>query len=137
MKWILFLALVRPLLSLACLPSEIHIREQWIDTYKKEDGTRVNAHLRSEHCREIGGVNFTQDLSSKEFRNFNGKFKSWSSSEKTQLNSELEKLPLWLRKYKVSRFLRASIHDGNPNNPALTYPDSKTVILFDSFSFSN
>lgn len=133
MRWILFFVLLQPLLSLACLPNEIHIREQWIDTYKKEDGTRVNAHLRSEHCREIRGVNFTQDLSSKDFRNFNGKFKSWNSSEKMQLNSELEKLPLWLRKYKISSFLRATIHDGNPNNPALTYPDNKTIIFFDSF----
>lgn len=133
MRWILFFVLFRPLLSSACLPNEIHIREQWIDTYKKEDETRVNAHLRSEHCREIRSVNFSHYSSSKNFRNFNGKFKSWNSSENTLLNSELEKLPSWLRKYKISSFLRATIHDENPNNPALTYPDSKTIILFDSF----
>jgi hypothetical protein len=132
-RWILFFILLRPFFSLACLPNEIHIREQWIETYKKEDGTRVNAHLRSEHCREIRGVNFSNYASSKKFRNFNGKLKSWNSSEKMLLNSELEKLPSWLRKYKISSFLRATMHDGNPNNPALSYPYSKTIILFDSF----
>lgn len=133
MKWLFVLILLKPFLTLACLPSEIHIREKWINAYVKEDGTKVTAHLRSEHCREVKGHNFVQDSSSKELRDFKGKFKKWNSPEKKLLNDELEKLPLWLRKYKVANFLRASIHEGNLNNPALTYPDSKTVILFDSF----
>lgn len=77
--------------------------------------------------------NFFQDSSSKEFRNFKGKFKSWNSSEKNLLNSELDKLPPWLKKYRIANFLRVSVHEGNSKNPALTYPDSKTIILFDAF----
>jgi hypothetical protein len=133
MKWLLVLILIKPFLAMACLPNEIHIREQWIETYIKEDGTHISAHVRSEHCREVKGKNFFQDSSSKEFRNFKGKFKSWNTSEKNLLNSELEKLPPWLKKYKIADFLRTSIHEGNPKNPALTYPDSKTIILFDVF----
>lgn len=119
--------------SYACAPDEVHVREQWINAYTKEDGTSISAHSRSEHCRKVKGHNFFQDSSSKEFRNFKGNFKSWNSSEKNLLNSELGKLPPWLKKYKIANFLRANIHEGNLKNPALTYPDSKTIILFDSF----
>jgi hypothetical protein len=117
----------------ACAPNEVHVREQWIDAYTKENGTNVSAHLRSEHCREVKGHNYFQDSSSKEFRSFKGEFKFWNSSEKNLLNNELEKLPSWLKKYQIAIFLRASIQEGNPNNSALTYPDSKTIILFDAF----
>jgi hypothetical protein len=133
-RWILLiLVFLKPIFALACIPSEIHVREQWINAYSKEDGTKVSAHLRSEHCRDIKIFNYFQDSSSKEFRNFKGKFKAWISPEKLLLNNELNKLPSWLRKYKVSNFLRASLHEGNPNNPALTFPDSKSIILFDSY----
>jgi hypothetical protein len=127
MKWLLVLILIKPSLTMACLPNEIHIREQWIDTYTKEDGTHVSAHVRSEHCREVKGHNYFQDSSSKEFRNFNSKFKSWSSSEKNLLNSQLEKLPPWIKKYKIANFLRASVHEGNlsPKPPhKVIIPDS-------------
>jgi hypothetical protein len=133
MKWLLALILSKPFLAMACLPNEIHIREQWIDTYTKEDGTHISAHVRSEHCREIKEKNYFKDSSSKELRNFKGKFKSWNTSEKSLLNIELEKLPPWLKKYKIANFLRASVHEGNLKNSALTYPDSKTIILFDAF----
>ena len=138
MKWLLVFVLLNPIAALACLPNEVHIREQWINSYTKEDGVQVSAHFRSEHCREIKGFSYFQDLSSKEFRNFKGKFKAWNSSEKNQLNAEFEKLPAWLKKYKISNFLRASFHQDNLKNPAITYPDSKTIILFNSyFSSSN
>lgn len=91
MKWLLVLIFLRPLLALACSSNEIHIREQWINAYTKEDGKKVSAHFRSEHCREIKGHNYFQDSSSREFRNFKGKFKVWNSSEKNQLNNELDK----------------------------------------------
>ncbi|HXH75736.1 MAG TPA: hypothetical protein VNJ08_12255 [Bacteriovoracaceae bacterium] len=133
MKWFIVLIFMKPFFTLACLPNEIHIREQWINASKKEDGTKVSSHTRSEHCREIKGHSYFQDSSSKKFRNFKGKFKAWDSPEKDQLNNELKKLPPWLRKYNIANFLRASTHEGNPTNPALTYPDSKTVILFDAF----
>ena len=133
MKWLFILICFKPFLTFACQPNEIHIREHWIDAYTKEDGTAVSAHVRSEHCREVKGHNYFQDSSSIGFRNFKGKIKPWTSSEKNLLNSELEKLPGWLKKYKIATFLRASTHEGNPSNSALTYPNSKTIILFDAF----
>jgi hypothetical protein len=133
-KLILFiLFFLHSIKSIACLPNEIHIREQWIDTYKKDDGTTVSAHLRSEHCRQLKALNYTQDSSPKKFKNFNGKFKAWNITEKKQFNTELDKLPMWLSEYKHSSFLRATIHEGNPANPALAYPANKTIIVFDSF----
>lgn len=39
------------------MPNEVHIREQRINGYTKEEGTRVSAHVRSEHCREINKEN--------------------------------------------------------------------------------
>jgi hypothetical protein len=133
MKWLLILSLLKPLLTFACLPSEIHIREQLIDTYTKKDGTRISAHLRSEHCREINEHNYFQDSSSIKFKNFKSKFKPWIISEKNLINSELQKLPPWLKEYRIANLLRATVHEGNPKNAALTYPDSKTVIIFDAF----
>lgn len=133
MKWVLILILIKPIFVIACLPNEIHIREQWINAYIKKDGTHVTAHPRLEHCREVKRENYFQDSSSNKFRNFNGKFKSWSTTEKNLLEIAIENLPPWLKKYKIANFLRASIHTGNSKNPALTYPDSKTIILFDAF----
>ncbi len=133
MKWILALLLIQPLFSIACRTNEVHIREQWVDGFTKRDGTRVSAHLRSEHCRLVTGNNYFQDSTSVEFKSFKGKVKPWSASEKKDFQSLIEKLPFWLRKYKLANLFRASIHEGNPTNPALTYPDSKTIILFDSF----
>jgi hypothetical protein len=40
---------------------------------------------------------------------------------------------LWLKKYKVSDILRASLQEGNPLNPAMTIPATKTLIFFDKF----
>lgn len=133
MRWIIFFIFIFPFKTIACLPNEIHIREQRIKTYVKEDGTKVSSHIRTEHCREINELNYFQNSSTKEFRNFKDKFKSWSPLERDLLNNELDKLPLWLKKYKIASFLRSSIHKGNPRNPALTYPDRKTIILFDAY----
>lgn len=132
MKWILFLILLNPFAVLACLPNEIHIREQWIKPYTKEDGTAVSAHLRSEHCREIEVVNYFQDSSSKKFKRIKN-FKKWKESEKSLLNKNLEDLPFWLKKYKFTEVLRADVQEGNPNNPAMTIPATKTLIIFDKF----
>lgn len=118
---------------MACRPDEVHVREHWVETYSKIDGTQVLAHLRSEHCREVIGRSYFQDSTSKPFTNFNGKLKSWTAAERKLLEREWEKLPAWLKKYKIANFLRASVHGANHKNPALTYPDSKTVILFDPF----
>jgi hypothetical protein len=133
MKGLLVLVLIKPFFSWACPPNEIHVREQWINSYTRGDGTFVSGHPRSEHCREIQGENYFQDSSADEFKNFSGKFKPWDASEKILLASEVEKLPSWLKKYRIANFLRASVHEGNSKNPALTYPASKTIILFDAY----
>lgn len=118
---------------LACLPNEIHVREQWIDSYMKEDGTEVTAHIRSEHCREIRGYNYFQNSTNNEFRGLKTKFKKWTENEKFLLNKEIENLPLWLKKYQLSEVLRATQQEGNLNNPAMTIPATKTLVLFDKF----
>ena len=51
MRWLLLLILLKPLAALACLPNEVHIREQWINSYTKEDGTKVFAHPRKGSLR--------------------------------------------------------------------------------------
>lgn len=132
MKWILVLVLLRPLAALACLPNEVHIRKQWINTYTKEDGTKVSAHSRSEHCRVIIGHNYFQDSSSKKFKGIKN-FKKWKESEKALLDKNLGELPSWLKKYKLTEVLRADTQDGNPDNPAMTIPATKTLIVFDKF----
>jgi len=137
MKGLLVLVLIKPFFSWACPPNEIHVREQWINSYTRGDGTFVSGHPRSEHCREIQGENYFKDSSADEFKNFKEKFKPWDASEKSLLTSEVEKLPSWLKKYRIASFLRASAHEGNSKNPALTYPASKTIILFDAFFSSS
>lgn len=132
-KFLLLTILTQPFHTFACLPHEIHIRAQWIATYTKEDGTLVSAHPRSEHCRELKSQNYFQDSSPTKFNNLQTKFKSWKKSEKELINKDIEKLPLWIKRYKIANFLRASVHEGNPKNPALTYPASKTIIFFDAY----
>jgi hypothetical protein len=117
----------------ACEPNEIHVREQWINSYVKLDGTVVSAHARAEHCREIEINSYFQDKSSKKFANLQTKFKAWKKNEKEALNSILDGLPLWLKKYKLAEILRGSIMKNNPKTPAAAIPFSKTLIIFDSF----
>lgn len=117
----------------ACQPNEVHVREQWINSYTKEDGTEVTAHVRSEHCRELQGYNYFQNSTSNEFRGLKTKFKEWTEAEKSLVSKEIENLPGWLKKYQLSEVLRATQQEGNPNNPAMTIPAKKTFILFDKF----
>jgi hypothetical protein len=44
-----------------CGPHEIYVREQWIKAYTKNDGTKVSAHSRDAHCRELTRLNYFQD----------------------------------------------------------------------------
>ena len=117
----------------ACEPNEIHIREQWINSYTKEDGTEVFGHVRSEHCRELRGENYFQNSTKNEFRGLKTKFKKWTDSEKSLLEKEIKNLPASLKKYQLSEVLRATEQDGNLNNPAMTIPATKTFIFFDKF----
>lgn len=132
MKWFFVFVILQPLDTFACSPIEIHIREQWVNEYEKEDGTKVSAHYRSEHCRKITGDNYFQDSSSKKYNRIKN-FKKWKESEKSLLNKKLEELPPWLKKYKLTEILRADGQEGNPANPAMTIPATKTLIIFDNF----
>lgn len=133
MKWLVVLILLKPFFALACQPNEIHIREQWIEGYTKENGTYVSAHPRSEHCREIRGHRYFQDSNTEEIKGLKTKFKAWTDKEKSLLQTEIENLPNWLKRYKLSKMLRANEEIGNPNNPAMTIPATKTLIIFDKF----
>ncbi len=132
-KLVLILFIIIPINGLACLPSEIHVREQLINSYTKESGTEVNAHLRSEHCRELKGYNYLQNSTNIEYRGLKTEFKKWTENEKSSLNQEIENLPTWLKKYQLEEVLRATQQRGNPSNPAMTIPGTKTLILFDKF----
>ncbi len=131
MKRILVLILLTPILTLACLPNEIHIREEWIHSYTKQDDTIVSAHSRSEHCREIKGNNYFQNSPNKEIKGL--KTKKWTEKEKSLLNKEMENVPTWLKKYKLSETLRATLEESNPDNPAMIIPATKTLVIFDKF----
>lgn len=122
-----------PFRSFACLPNQIHVREHWVNSYVKEQGTKVTAHNRSEHCREIRGHSYFQNSTSKDFKNLKTNFKAWNEIEKGLLNKEFENLPLWLKRYKLTEILRADSQRGNPENPAMAYPATKTLIVFDKF----
>lgn len=122
-----------PVYGMACLPNEVHVREQWINPYSRQDGTHVSEHIRSEHCREIDGDNYFQNINKKEIKGLKTKFKAWTETEKTIVDKELNNLPVWLKKYKLADIFRASLQEGNPLNPAMTIPATKTLIFFDKF----
>jgi hypothetical protein len=75
LRFVLILLAFYPAYGMACLPNEIHVREQWINPYSKQDGTHVSGHIRSEHCREMGGDNYFQNVNKKEIRGLKTKFK--------------------------------------------------------------
>ncbi len=62
--------------ALPCEPYEIYIREQWIDAYTKLDGTKVTAHSRNAHCREIERSNYFQDSTKQRFKNIKPRIKN-------------------------------------------------------------
>lgn len=133
MKWILFYIFIAPVTSIACLPNEIHIREQWVDSYTKLDGIKTDAHYRSEHCRAIKDHNYFQNSSQHKFIGEDIKFKPWTNKEKSIINTEINKLPIWLRKYKLTEMLRSTSLKNNPENPAMTLTDKKVMVIFDKF----
>lgn len=115
-----------------CGPHEIYVREQWIKAYSKSDGTKVSAHSRDAHCRELTSFNYFQDSTKQTFKGIRTTIKKWSPEEKKIIEQYLEKLPLWLQKYKLTEILRGDI-GGNALNPAAAIPLTKTLIIFDKF----
>lgn len=115
-----------------CGPHEIYVREQWIKAYTKSDGTKVSAHSRDAHCRELTHFNYFQDSTKQQFRGIKTTLKKWTAKERKIIENHLEKLPVWLKKYKLTEILRGDI-GGNALNPAAAIPLTKTLIIFDQF----
>jgi hypothetical protein len=114
-----------------CKPYEIFIHEQKIESYSKEDGTIVSAHIREAHCRKIPVHSYFQDTTSQKFLNINPKLKPWSQKEKIIVDELLNQLPTWLKQYKIAQLLRS--HSKIYDNPAYTIDQTKTIILSDAF----
>jgi hypothetical protein len=114
-----------------CKPNEIFIREQKIESYSKEDGTLVSAHIREAHCRKIQVHSYFQDTTSQKFLNINPKLKPWSQKEKIIVDELLNQLPTWLKQYKIDQLVRS--HSKIYDNPAYTIDQTKTIILSDAF----
>lgn len=118
--------------AIPCRPYEIYIREQWIDSYTKLDGTKVSAHSRDAHCREIERSNYFQDSTNQKFTNIKPKIKKWNATEKSIVQENLALLPLWLSKYNLTEILRGDV-GGNLKNPAASIAPTRTLLIFDRF----
>jgi hypothetical protein len=115
-----------------CAPQEIYVREQWINAYPKSDGTKVTAHTRNAHCREIERSNYFQDSSNQNFANINPKIKKWNANDKNIVQETLALLPPWLSKYHLAEILRGDV-GGSPRNPAASFAPTRTLLIFDQF----
>jgi hypothetical protein len=115
-----------------CGPHEVYVREQWIKTYTKSDGTKVSAHSRDAHCREIERSNFFQDSSNQKFTNIKAKIKKWNGTDKSIVEDTLALLPPWLSKYHLKEILRGDV-GGHPLNPAASFSPTRTLLIFDRF----
>ena len=115
-----------------CKPYEIYIRGQWIDSYTKLNGTKVSAHPRDAHCREVERSNYFQDSTKQTFKNIKPKIKRWTATEKKIVQENLALLPPWLSKYYIAETLRGDI-GGNPKNPAASVSLTRTLLIFDQF----
>lgn len=120
------------LFAQVCGPDEIYVREQWIDSYKRTDGTKVSAHFRKSHCRELALLNYFQDSTKQAFKGIKPTIKKRTVKEKKIIEDHLERLPPWLKKYKLTEILRGDI-GGNVLNPAAAIPLTKTLLIFDQF----
>lgn len=136
MKVFTFLLFFLPKISIACLENEAYIKEQWIESYTRNDGTFVTGHNRVSHCRMINNYTF-EDHSKKNFKGIKTKFKKWKQNEKEAITNLIKNLPSWLLRYKITEVLRASHQEGNPNNPAAIHPATRELIIFDKFFKSN
>ncbi|HXH76469.1 MAG TPA: hypothetical protein VNJ08_15970 [Bacteriovoracaceae bacterium] len=129
---ILLLLFISTAFALPCGPHEIYIREQKIETYTKLDGTKVSAHLRDAHCREIERSIYFQDSTNQKFSNIKPKIKKWDATEKNIVQENLALLPPWLSKYHLAEILRGDV-GGHPMNPAASISPTRTLLIFDRF----
>ncbi|HXH31113.1 MAG TPA: hypothetical protein VNJ01_09905 [Bacteriovoracaceae bacterium] len=132
MPVIFLLLLISTAFALPCGPHEIYIREQKIEAYTKLDGTKVTAHPRDAHCREIERSNYFQDSTNQKFIKIRPRIKKWTASEKKIVQENLALLPPWLSKYHLQEVLRGDI-GGHPDNPAASVVPTRTLLIFDQF----
>lgn len=129
----IFLVLISSLVfAEPCGPHEIYVREQWIKAYTKSDGTKVSAHTRDAHCREIERSNYFQDSTNQIFKNIKPKIKRWNAADKKIVQENLSLLPPWLSKYDLAEILRGDV-GGSPKNPAASFASTRTLMIFDRF----
>jgi len=132
MPIILLFLIISSAFAFPCGPHEIYVREQLIKAYTKNDGTKVAAHSRKAHCRELTRINYFLNETKQIFKGVKTNIKKWSPEEKKIVEEHLAKLPFWLKKYALSEILRGDI-GGNALNPAAAIPLTKTLIIFDRF----
>jgi hypothetical protein len=132
MPAILLLLFSTAIFASVCGPHEIYVREQWVDAYTKLDGTKVTAHSRNAHCREIERSNYFQDSTKQRFKNIKPRIKKWNDTEKKVVQENLALLPPWLSKYYLAEILRGDV-GGSPKNPAASFVSTRTLLIFDRF----
>ncbi len=115
-----------------CGPHEIYVCEQWVKAYTKSDGTKVSAHSRDAHCREIERSNYFQDSTNQKFNNIKPRIKKWDATQKSIVQEALALLPPWLSKYHLTEILRGDV-GGYPLNPAASVIPNRTLLIFDQF----
>jgi hypothetical protein len=115
-----------------CSPHGVYVREQWINDYKKLDGTKGSAHTRIAHCRKLNRFNYFSDKTNQTIKGIETNIKKWNHADKKTIEEHLNNLPPWLKKYKLTEVLRGDI-GGNALNPAAAIPLTKTLIIFDHF----
>jgi hypothetical protein len=131
LTYLALIVLVIPSQALGCLENQIYIREHQVAPYSRADQTPVSGYQRNGYCRDLSLENYFQNGTTQKIKGTTFKLKKWSEAEKRIVQSHLDKLPLWLRRYRFGEVLRAET-DGT-RNPAATVPYTKTVILFDPF----
>ncbi len=79
---IILLFLISSAFALPCGANEIYVREQLIKAYTKNDGTKVAAHSRKAHCRELTRFNYFLNETKQIFKGVKTNIKKWSPEEK-------------------------------------------------------
>ncbi len=118
-------------LLFACLPFEIYIRSQKVNSYHRADGTFVREYYRGGYCRDLPRENYFADSTAQAFKSISPKIKKWTPAEKALVTKHISLLPQWLANYALQEVLRADT-DGT-SNPASSIPLTKTMLIFDSF----
>ena len=74
-----------------CDPHEIYFREQWIKAYTKSNGTKVSAHSRDAHCRELTHFNYFEDSTKQTFKGIKTTIKKWTIEKRKIIKDHLER----------------------------------------------